>query len=400
MPQVLPFQAFLPAPEFAPQVILPEHVRFNAQKQAIELGNNPFSFGKILSAANPEKSQEPQSVLQCKRIFDQFLAEGIYSKQAQNAYYIYQTQSQNHTQTGIVGCVQTADYNQNTIKKHENTRTERRKQLSGFLGNLGINTTPVMLSYFKNRAIDDAVFTATQATPTFSLQHQTGIQIKLWVVADAAIVATIGRAFAAMPCLYIADGHHRAAVFSDLDAPQFSVLLVPHNQLAIHPFYRLIKNYEGFDLEEIMQKIELNYHVKKCNLNQMYHQYLPNGNFLLCTRQETYQLKPKNTARTNPDSPSSALDNLDVSLLQNHILSPCLGITNPSTDPRLGFGSRNIVLPEFKHLLSRTDTACVFLCKAPSIEAVFGIADLGGIMPPKSTSFEPKVLSGLVLQQI
>jgi uncharacterized protein (DUF1015 family) len=383
--------------DVAKQTILPENLCYNPVSLCIELGKNTVSFAKVLAAANPDtKAQNPPNFEQSARVFQDFLDKNIYIQTPQPAFYIYQTAYHDTTQTGIIGCVHTAEYTQNSIKKHENTRPERRQHLTGFLGGLGINTTPVMLSYIKNRTIDQITFEATQAPPTFDITHQTGLSVRLWVVDSPAVIAQITQAFAQINNLYIADGHHRAAVFEDMNAPQFSVLLIPHNQLLVYPFYRLIKKYDNLDMTVSLQKIAENYTIKPCNLSQMYHQYLPKNNFLMCTAQETYQLIPKKHLKNS----KNLLDSLDVSILQNTVLAPAFGIADPATDARISFGTRNIALPDFKHLLNKPDTACIFLCKAPDVETIFEIANQNATMPPKSTSFEPKVLSGLVLQKL
>ncbi|MEY4866070.1 MAG: hypothetical protein RLY64_324 [Bacteroidota bacterium] len=404
MPTFLPFKALLPHPDFVQHTILETDLIFDSESERIERGFNPYSFWPVLRPVGyrPDQVAEFESALEAshKRL-QQLMGDGIFQVDEEECFYVYQVDTGVIVQTGLVGLVSAQDLQDQKIKKHEKTREDRELQLSRFLEEIGINTTPVNLTYQHQHELDVLLAEITKESPPFL--EATGSQnyvYKIWRVKQPDWVDEIMQAFHRCPSFYIADGHHRAACAShsffekkSSALEYFTATLISSSQLNIHPFYRLIKKHDEFNREELLQKLNKEFVVKEVLLDQWYFQFLSSYHFLLCFADKTYLLVPREHWEFN-----SVLERLDVSVLQSKIIDPILGIREITKDPRIAFGTKSMPLKKFKALLSEVDTACVLLCRAPEIDDIFEVSDLGQVMPPKSTSFEPKILSGLVMQ--
>ncbi|MFN3529997.1 MAG: DUF1015 family protein [Bacteroidia bacterium] len=403
MPAFKPFKGIIPNPDFAADVILPANKCWNRDSFTVVQGHNPYSFQHILEAANPdlELSSLKQACALSAKLFSEALDKGVYIHDNQPAYYLYHTRYKGIEQTGIIGLCEAGDIAANKIRKHENTRNDRVEQLYTFLEATGLFTTPVFLTYHPIREIESLIHRIKLLQPIFNVHSGKATDHSIWKITSPDDLAIIEKSMGQIDSFYIADGHHRAAIAEklvqqDSRGGDMLSILIAANNLTIYPFYRQILNDEGpIDLWELLDKLKANYQLKPCSLDQMYYQYLPSQHFLLCTAQASWLLIPK-----NPGLSSDVLADLDVSILQNEILSPLLHITDPKADPRIQFGPMSIKLEEFKALLHKPETAMVFICRAPLAEVIFKVADQGKVMPPKSTSFEPKILSGLVLHHV
>lgn len=402
MPAFKPFKGFLPAAEHVQNVILSPNKRWDEANQAIVAGKNPNSFHRVMAAANPDLPERgiEEACTNALSYFQSFLQDELYTQDNQACYYLYFTRYRGVEQTGIIGLCEAADLLENRIKKHEHTRTDRVKQLYKLVETTGLFTTPVFLTYEPIRAIDELIHKVKQAPALLHAHSGQATDHSLWRINDANDIALIRSHFEEKEAFYIADGHHRAAI-SELYAakhggngPMLSILISANN-LTIFPFYRRILNDHGpISLWDLLDALRENYHIRPCSLDQMYYQYLPAQHFLLCTREASWLLVPK-----QPHLRGDVLADLDVSILHHEIIGPHLHITDPKSDPRIEFGPMSIPLDQFKSLLEEPHTAMMFVCRAPLAEVIFKVADEGKVMPPKSTSFEPKILSGLVLHR-
>jgi uncharacterized protein (DUF1015 family) len=404
MPVFLPFKALLPHPDFVQHTILESEYIFDSESKQIERAFNPYSFWPVLRpvAYGPDQKEEFAVALEAshKRL-QQLMSEGVFLTDESDAFYIYQVNTGTVEQTGIVGLVSAADYAAGQIKKHEKTREDREVQLSHFLEQIGINTTPVNLTYKNQHEVDLLLQHITQTEePFLEAIGPQQFEYKIWRITDQGTIDDIIKLFQETDAFYIADGHHRAACASYAFHNQhsqalefFSAILISSQQLTIFPFYRQIKKYDTFHRDNFLDQLKHNFHLKDVLLDQMFYQFLPQYHFLLCFPDKTYELAPKNIWEYN-----TVLERLDVSVLQEKVIADCLGITEITKDPRIAFGSKNITLKKFRGLLADPDTECILLCRAPEIDDIFEVSDQDGVMPPKSTSFEPKILSGLVMQ--
>lgn len=405
MPVFLPFKALMPHPEYAQHTILDQDYIFDSESEAFERQFNPYSFWPVLRPVGYEPSQreEFEAALDASlKRFQQFIADGIFQEDEEECFYIYQTSHNQNEQVGLIGLVSVEDYRKGHIKKHENTRTAREEQLSEFLETVGINTTPVHLTYRNVHEVEEIIFSKIQEPAYITAKGINQIMYSIWRVSEPDLIDRITELFNEIPDLYIADGHHRAAC-ANLSALKrgnenlnlFSAVAISADKLSVYPFYRLLKKDEAYQRETYLEQLKKNFKVKEVNLDQQYYQFLSHQQFVICFQDTAYELTPRLKF-----SREDLLSDLDVSILQDEVLAPIFGIENPSTDTRIAFGSKNVSLNQFKRLLLEPTTECIFLCRAPEVETILDVADQNGIMPPKSTSFEPKILSGLVMQQL
>jgi uncharacterized protein (DUF1015 family) len=401
MPAFRPFRGILPKPHFAQEAVLASNQQWNEQLSSIVPGENPHAFQHVLAAANPALS-EKESAAACERsalLFQEFLQKGIYAVDEQPAYYLYFTRYKGIEQTGIIGLCNAQDLIDKKIKKHEHTRNDRVEQLYTFLKKTKLFSTPVFLTYQPIRSIEELIHQVKKEPPVFNVHSDVATDHTIWRIHKAADIALIAHTFGSLPAFYIADGHHRAAISERYAADHphaggdMLSILIASNNLTIFPFYRRILNDQGpVSIWELLDRLKQHYTLRPCSIDQMYYQYLPAQQFILSTAEAHWQLIPK-----KPHLRGDVLADLDVSILQNEIIAPHLGITDPKADPRIEFGPMSLSLVAFKELLRKPETAMIFICRAPMAEVIFKVADEDKIMPPKSTSFEPKILSGLVL---
>lgn len=402
MPEFRPFKGFLPQGDFVKDVVLGADEQWANNSNRLKKELNPWSFNHVMQAADP--SADPEKLTEvcalAKTIFEHFVSQNVYTQDEEASYYIYQTSHKSLEQTGLIGLSSIKDYNENRIKKHEHVRDDRVKQLHAFLSATALYTTPVFLTYSPDKQVNDVLFEVKHTTtPLIDVKSGPVTSHQIWKISGADHVKLIEQRFKAMEAFYIADGHHRAAVAAyhaattaELDG-HFLTILIPSNDLTIYPFYRRVHQDAGLpNFDTLCSLLAENYLLHPVLLDQMYYQYLPQQHFLLCTKDKTLLVQPRHPVHYN-----DPLKDLDVSLLQDNIISKLLGITNPKADKRLSFGPMSIKLEEFKQLLTDSDTRYIFVPRAPLSESIFEIADRGEVMPPKSTSFEPKIKSGLVL---
>jgi len=344
------------------------------------------------------------------------------------SYILYQSTYRGLSQTGIIGICDATQIGKH-ILPHEQIRQDRAATITHWLQTMQVQWTPVFLSYRHQKRLHilQSSVIKNPCNQQFVLANHT--RVSLWCISEPQQREAFREAIASIPHLYIADGHHRAAACQGLSPftssaepshehplpqtpdrplpqspvyPMLSVLMSDRD-LKIYPIYRRIRNDQGpIPFWEILDKLKAIFRLKPCSLEQMFYQYLPAGHFLLVHKEACWLLQPLTQASTNPktDSPTpKAEEILDVQWLQEHVLAPICEINDPTTDPRIDFGSMNLTLEHFKVILQEAATEFILIPRAPSSEDVFRTADRKEFMPPKSTSFEPKIPSGLVVYQ-
>lgn len=397
MPEIRPFCGLRPHPSLIVQTVLDKNSLpdgFGGLKE----GANPISFMHILEQAKPAADVEPNYEI-ARQELERFVREGTLIQDSSPCYYLFSVTYRQFIQHGLVASVAIADYEAGLIKKHEKTRTEREIHLGKFIGTLGHDATPVMLAYRARPEIDNLLFEVRhQDEPVYDVRLTGEVWLKCWKIQQPSMVERISNAFSRVESFYIADGHHRAAAVARLAAEghglsRFSAVLYPDNVLKVFPFYRRIKKGNAIGFHEAFMALNGSFHLQEINLDMMFYQFLPEHHFLLCTAAHSFLLSPR-TPFTPGNDP---VKKLDVSILQDEILAPYFGVNDPKTHPFIDFGSLNISLAQLKLLLQLEDTECLFISRAPLVSSLFEVADAGEVMPPKSTSFEPKVKSGIVL---
>lgn len=340
--------------------------------------------------------------------------KGDFIREEKRCYYIYELTMNGRTQTGIVACASIDDYKNNIIKKHENTREEKELDRIHHVDTCSAQTGPIFLAYRANKAINEVIRQVKMGEAEYDFISEDGIRHRVFVIADDGQIAVIEQAFAGINEIYIADGHHRCAsavkvgerrraahpdYTGEEEFNYFLSVLFPDEELYIMDYNRVLKDLNGysaqefyeevakcFDIEDITEK-EDKYPEKKGTFTM----YLEEHWYACTVRQEDIPREAKGMA--------DPVKSLDVSLLQDMLLEPVLGIDDPKTNARIDFvgGIRGL-----DELVRRCNEDCVvaFAMYPTSIQELFAVADAGLLMPPKSTWFEPKLRSGLFIHEI
>jgi uncharacterized protein (DUF1015 family) len=395
MATVRPFAALRPNAELAARICeLPYDVMSSDEARAMAAGN-PLSF---LHVSKPEIDLPPGSdpyapevYAKGKENFARLMARGALCRDAAPCFYLYRQVMGAHAQTGLVAAASCEEYLRGSIKKHELTRPDKEDDRVRHIEALNAQTGPAFLTYRAVPALDAFVARKTAETPIVDFTAADGIRHSSWTIADAGGIGFIQTEFARLSCLYIADGHHRSAaaarVFQNRngvgDSGSFLAVIFPHNQVRILPYNRAVKDLNGLSQELFLKKLGA-----VCDI-------VPDGHGMPAAKHELglylgsrwHALRFREKLFQNLD----AIGQLDVTLLQHHVLAPLLGIADPRTSQRIHFvgGIRGVT--ELEKLVNSGEYACAFSLFPAGVEDLMTIADAGGIMPPKSTWFEPKL---------
>jgi uncharacterized protein (DUF1015 family) len=334
-----------------------------------------------------------------------FMARGVLLQDESERYYVYRQKMSGITQTGLVVCAGVDDYQMGAIKKHELTRADKEEDRVRHIDALNANDEPVFYTYRNDPAITRAIEKVTTDLPLYDFTTDDGVSHALWSVADSALIDTLTRRFEAIPTLYVADGHHRSAAASrvrDLRKsanPQhdggeeynfFLTVIFPDNEMTIMPYNRVVQDLNGRSVAEFMARVAERFDVTPIPgalSPTQRHQF---GMYLAG---KWYQL----IARDGSFAEDDAVAAMDVSILQDNLLSPVLGVRNPRTDQRIHFVGGIRGVEELERVVNSGEYQVAFSLFPTSIEELMSLADDDKIMPPKSTWFEPKLRSGLFL---
>ncbi|MGB8869391.1 MAG: DUF1015 domain-containing protein [Rhodomicrobium sp.] len=408
MPLIRPFPGLRPLPSKAAEVAAPPYDVLDSSEARERARGKPWSF---LHISKPEidlppgtDPYSPQVYAKGKENFDRMIEEGVLKQDSAPCYYLYRLIMGEHQQTGLVAAASVADYDTNRIRKHEFTRPDKEDDRVRQVDALNAQTGPVFLTYKHNAAIDELVASATAAAPGIDIVADTGVRHSLWLVRDTAHIDFITRTFDAMDCLYIADGHHRSAAASRVAAARraanphhtgdeaynyFLSVIFPDNQMQILDYNRVLKDLNGNSPEQLLAKLENAFAVEKvagqCKPGKT-------GEFGMYLGRQWYRL----TIKPNLIPQGDPVKRLDVSLLQDNLIGPILGIADQRTDKRIDFVGGIRGLSELERRVNSGEMAVGFALYATSMAQLMAVADAGEVMPPKSTWFEPKLADGLV----
>ena len=410
MADIRPFPAIRPAKgKEADIAALPYDVYSRAEaREAVK--DRPLSFLRIDRA----ETQLPEDMdLYDSRVYEKakellwgMVANGDFVQDEQPCYYLYELTMNGRSQTGIVACASVDDYLENRIKKHENTRREKEEDRVRHVDVCGAQTGPIFLAYRGREDLKKLVEREKQKEPLFDFVSEDGIRHRGWKISGPAELQAIRQAFADMDALYIADGHHRAAsavrvgvkrreehpgYTGEEEFNYFLSVIFPDDELLIMDYNRVVKDLNGLSPEEFLEKLGEFFEIRK--LPEAAHPGRK-GEIALFLEEQWYLLTLK--ARYADSDP---VEGLDVSLLQNLVLGPVLGIQDPKTDKRIDFVGGIRGLSELERRV-HTDMKAAFAMYPTSIGELFAVADAGRLMPPKSTWFEPKLRSGLFIHAL
>lgn len=408
-----PFAAVRPLPEYAERVAaLPYDVMSSAEAREMAEGN-PYSF---LHVDKAEIDLAPSIDLYDARVYEKarenlekLVADGVCAQDQKPCFYIYRQIMDDRAQTGLVGCASIDDYRDNVIKKHEFTRADKEADRIRHVDTCDANTGPIFLTC-RPQARLHAIMESWKASymPVYDFT-QDDVRQTVWVVDDSAVIAALAKAVSELDALYIADGHHRAASAVRVGEQRreanpgytgeeefnfFLAVLFSSDDLAIMDYNRVVKDLNGYTVEEFLKTIEEKFEVSPYADDGAFHPE-QSHTFGLYLGGQWYCL----TARAGTFPADDPVASLDVSILQENLLGPVLGIGDPRTDKRIDFVGGIRGLGELEKRAA-SDMQLAFSMCPTTLEELMAIADAGKVMPPKSTWFEPKLLSGLFIHKL
>ncbi|HEY6804012.1 MAG TPA: DUF1015 family protein [Pyrinomonadaceae bacterium] len=405
---IRPFRALRPRPEQAKAVASVPYDVVNTEEARELAAGNPLSF---LHVSRPEIDLPAGTDLYSDAVynkavenFEKLINDCPLEVEAAPSLYLYKLVMGDHEQVGIVGCCSVDEYDDNTIRKHERTRRDKEDDRTRHMVMLKAQTGPVFLTYRSRAEIDKQVDHVLSSEPLFNLTAPDGIRHTIWRIENTEALV---KSFEQAPLLYIADGHHRAASASraraelkhgntnhtgNEDYNYFLTVLFPDSQLQILAYNRVVKDLNGFSKEDFLKAIKSQFLIDE-NANpepearNRWSMYLDGKWYGL-------QLSPESTL------PVGNVALLDVSILQDRLLDPILGIQDIRTDKRIDFVGGLRGTKELERLVDEGKAAVAFSLYPTTIEELLMVSDANEIMPPKSTWFEPKLRDGLLIHQI
>lgn len=413
MAVVRPFKAIRPRCDLTSKVAALPYDVMDSDEARKAVKGNPYSF---LHVDKAEIDLDKSVNVYDKKVYEKaasnlndMIKKGIFVKENKPCLYIYRLIMNGKSQTGIVGCTSIDEYINNIIKKHELTRAEKEQDRINHVDYCDANTGPIFLTYRNNAGISNIMCTWTKKEPLYNFTAEDGVSHIVWRIDDEAVISKIVSLFKGIDYLYIADGHHRAASAVKVGLKRrkenpnytgneefnyFLSVIFPDSDLNIMDYNRVVKDLNGLSAKEYMAKISEKFNVSlyqgkgsyKPSCKHTYGMYMDGKWYKLEAKEGTY-------------NSSDPVDRLDVSILQNNLLNPVLGIQDPRTDERIDFvgGIRGL-----KELEKRVNEGMkvAFSMYPTTIDDLMSIADAGKVMPPKSTWFEPKLRSGLFIHKL
>ena len=410
---IRPFKAYRPIKEHVKDIAaLPYDVMSSKEARGM-VKNNKYSFLHVDRAeVNLDESVgEYDKVVYdtAKKVLENMIEEGLYIQEKAPAIYIYQQIMDGRGHKGIVCCTSVDDYINNIIKKHERTRLLKEIDRVNHVDICNANTGPIFLTYRNNNEISSIVEEWTKKEPVYDFISEDGNGHRVWIIDDNIVIEKLVKLFKSIKYLYIADGHHRSAsavkvalktrkqlgkYTGNEEFNYFLSIIYPDTELKVFDYNRTVKDLNGLSEEEFFSKVEESFYLSKSESNKP---VSPKNKheFGMYMNKQWFILRAKDGSFDE----SNPIDSLDVSILQNNLLNPILGISDPTKSERIEFigGIRGL-----KELENRADNdmKVSFSMYATTIDDIMNVADSGKTMPPKSTWFEPKPRSGIFIHKL
>ena len=408
MSDIRPFAGLRPRPDIAADVASPPYdVLSSAEARELAAGN-PHSFLHVVKA---EIDLEPGADVHSDVVyeksaenFQKMVQDGVLIRDEAPCFYLYRLTMGDHVQHGLVVGASVAEYESGLIKKHEHTRRAKEDDRARHVEKLRANAGPVLFTYRALDRIRELTAAVIAGEPAFDFTAADGVGHTLWVVSDAATISAIREAFMAVPALYVADGHHRtASAFrvrnllrdqnpahtGDEEYNHFLAVVFPDDELKIMGYNRVVKDLGGYSPQDLLAAVAAHFDVA---LTEEAEPTVPRD-FGMFLDGAWYRL----TARPGSFPADDPVRSLDASILQENLLQPLLGIDDPRTSDRVDFVGGIRGTQELERRCS-LDMEVAFACFPVGVDQLMAIADSGAIMPPKSTWFEPKLRSGVVVK--
>ena len=409
MSVIKPFRGLRPIRELAKKIASPPYDVLSSQEARDMVKNNPLSFLHIIK---PEICLPEDIDVHSKEVYDEgkknlnrFIEDGALKQDDKACFYIYRQTMANHSQIGLVACASVEEYLNNTIKKHELTRPDKEQDRVNHINTLNAQTGPVFLTYKAQADIDEIINAYIDNEPEYDFTADDFIQHTFWVVDDDQVTENIQNKFKDIEYLYIADGHHRSAAAARVwemrksngnhtgneEYNYYLTVIFPDNQMKILDYNRVITDLSSLSESELIEKVKEKFNITV--LGNQAEKPKSKHTFIMYINNVWYHLE----AKPGIFNESDPVERLDISILMNNLLQPVLGIGDPRTDKRIDFVGGIRGLNELKKRVDSGEMAVAFGLFPISIEDLIAIADNDEIMPPKTTWFEPKLRSGLVV---
>ena len=408
-----PFKAYRPVPKYAKDVASKPYDVLNSNEARNEAEGNSLSFLHVVKPEIdlPENTDPYSSEVyeQGRENFTNLITKGVLIQDSVPSYYVYRLTMNGRTQTGLVGCCHFEEYFDGKIKKHELTRTAKEDDRVKHVECLNANAEPVFFSYRGKKSINDIVEKKISSEPIYDFLADDGIRHELWSISETENLNSIEESFKNVPCLYVADGHHRTAAAARIGQKRkeknkdhtgeeeynfFLAVLFPEEQLKIYDYNRVVKDLNGLSVDNFIKKLEDSFLVSKIENDDIKPSRL--REFSLYIDSSWYRLIAKEGC-WNIEDP---VGDLDVTILSERVLNPILGITDLRKDNRIDFVGGIRGLDELKKRVDSGEMQAAFALFPVSMDQLLNIADANEIMPPKTTWFEPKLRSGLFIHDL
>ncbi len=411
MADIRPFPAYRPAKGLEAEIAALPYDVYNREEAAAVVKEHPGSFLAIDRAETqfgPQVDTYADCVYEKARdMLQKWIAEGRFIQEDKPCYYIYEQIMEGRSQKGIVACASIDDYQKQVIKKHENTRADKERDRIRHVDTCNAQTGPIFLAYRSQAVLQQVIAQVTGGEAVYDFTAEDGVIHRVWVVADERQIGRIRDTFAGMQQIYIADGHHRCASAVKVGLKRraenpshtgeeeynfFLSVLFSADELKILDYNRVVKDLNGQSAEAFLAKVGEHFTVEcrgtmPCRPEKKYE-------YAMYLEGKWYRLTAHEDIRSK-----DAVDGLDVSILQEQLLAPVLGIGDPKTDKRIDFVGGIRGLEELERRV-QSDMKVAFALYPTSIYELFAVADAGRLMPPKSTWFEPKLRSGLFIHML
>lgn len=401
MTLIKPFRALRPAPGRADEILAPPYDVLSSAEARARAQGKPWSF---LHISKPEIDLPPNIDPYDKAVYakaaenlERMIASGVLMRDAKPCYYIYRLTARNRTQTGLAAVAALADYATNRIRKHEHTTPIKEDDRVRQIEAINAETGPVMLAFPDAPAIDAMLAAADAREPEVDVTADDQVRHQLWTVSDDDTVGRLTRAVDTLPALYIADGHHRAAAAARVAQARggagshnhFLAVLFPHHQMTILDYNRVLKDLNGRSPEKLLAELQKRFSVVASD-RQVRPATAGEFGMVLAGRWYKLTIRPELVPNNDP------IGQLPITLLSRHVIEPLFGIADPRTDKRIDFVGGGRGLDELERRVAAGDMAAAFALYPTQMADLMAVADAGGIMPPKSTWFEPKLADGMV----
>ena len=400
MTLIKPFRALRPAPGRAADVLAPPYDVLSSAEARERAKGKPWSF---LHISKPEidldRSTDPYDkavYVKASENLKRMIADGVLIRDTKPCYYVYRLTWRGRTQTGLAAVASLADYATNRIRKHELTTPVKEDDRVRQIDAVNAQTGPVMSGYPEAPAIDALLNQAATGTPEVDVTANDGVRHQLWTISDEATIENITRAFEALPAVYIADGHHRSAAAARVAASRkgpgshsyFLSVIFPEREMTILDYNRIVKDLNGRNAEQFLAELRKSFTVTASDRPVRpasahdYGMYLGTQWYKLFVRSALV-----------PDDP---IGRLPITVLTRNVIEPLLDIKDPRTDKRIDFVGGTRGLDELERRVKSGEMAVAFALYPTQMHDLMAVADAGGIMPPKSTWFEPKLADGML----